>query len=104
MKQAIAYLQEHFADSKLRVEQVARFIGISSSRLSVIFKEDMGATINQYLTQLRIEEAKRLLREGGDKLYEIAARVGYDNSQYFSTVFFKETGMYPSQYRHSEVE
>lgn len=104
VKQAIAYLQEHFADSKLRVEQVARFIGISSSRLSVIFKEDMGATINQYLTQLRIEEAKRLLREGGDKLYEIAARVGYDNSQYFSTVFFKETGMYPSQYRHSEVE
>lgn len=99
VRRAIEYLNRNYGNPKLRLNSVAKHIGLSDSRLSVIFKEDTGRTVGQFLTDIRINRAKQLLLEGNLRIYEIANRVGCGNSQYFSTMFYKETGMYPSQYK-----
>lgn len=55
--------------------------------------------MNEYIEYVRIEKAKELLENEDMKLNEIAKRVGYNNPNYFTTVFRKATGMYPSEYR-----
>ena len=99
VRKAIDYLNRNYGNPKLRLNSVAKHIGLSDSRLSVVFKEDTGRTVGQFLTDIRINRAKQLLSEGDLRIYEIANKVGYGNSQYFSTMFYKETGMYPSQYK-----
>ncbi len=96
VRKALDYLNSHYGDPELRLRQVARYVGLSDSRFSVVFKEDTGRTMGQYLTDIRISRAKQLLTEGKLRIYEIASMVGCRNSQYFSTLFYKETGMYPT--------
>ena len=69
--------------------------------LSKIFKKEAGVNFSQYLIQQRMEKAKQLLESlSDDKIYEVAARVGFgNNSQYFSQVFKQYTGLSPSEYR-----
>lgn len=100
VEMAIAYIRKHYADSWLKVSDIAGYLKISESRLSVIFKAETGKTLIQYLTAVRIEKAKQLLRTSQYKVYEIAEMVGYSNSQYLSNVFYKETGCFPLDYRN----
>jgi len=64
-----------------------------------MFKKETGQNFINYLTNIRIEKAKELLRSTNLKSYEIAYKVGYDNPTYFSTVFKKLTGMTPLDYK-----
>lgn len=100
VEKAIRYLNEHYMEPQLKISQVAGYLGISESRLSVIFKEDTKKTMIQCLTAMRIEKAKRLLKTTDYKIYEIAELVGYSNSQYLSQVFYKETGCFPLDYKN----
>ena len=59
----------------------------------------MGIGFSEYITQLRCEEAKRLMRETGDSMALIAEKVGYQDAKYFSRIFRKTVGIRPSEYR-----
>ena len=100
VEKAVLYIKEHYTDSQLKVSDIAEFLNISESRISVLFKAETGQTLIQYLTQVRIETAKKLLRTSEYKVYEIAEMVGYANSQYLSKVFHKETGYFPLEYKN----
>lgn len=88
-----------FMDPTLNLSYVANELHISLNYLSSVFKKETGQSFVQYLTNFRIDKAKELLRTTDLKTYEIAFEVGYEDSQYFSTVFKKIVGVSPSEYR-----
>ncbi|CAI6086600.1 helix-turn-helix domain-containing protein [Cohnella sp. JJ-181] len=98
VRAAIAYLERHYADPDIGADAVAGHLGISRDHLRHVFKEETGHTVLDRLTEIRMDQAKRLLADGALKIYEIAERVGYRNGQYFSQVFRKQTGMNPHEY------
>lgn len=97
VRQALDYIRDHYAE-ELTADTIAEKLGISRDHLRHLFKEETGQTVLDTLTQVRMEQAKKLLRDGSFKIYEIAERVGYRNSQYFSQVFRKQAGMTPLEY------
>lgn len=99
VKKTMEYIQGHFQETQLKVSDIAEHLKLSESRISVIFKKETGKTLIQYLTELRIENAKKLLKNTELKVYEIAEAVGYSNSQYLSNLFYKEVGCFPLEYR-----
>jgi two-component system response regulator YesN len=72
---------------------------MSKNTLYALFREHLGATVTEYITGLRIDRAKRLLRETKDTVYEVAESVGIDNYTYFCKLFKKREGISPSEYR-----
>lgn len=98
IKRAKEYMQDHFREP-LSLEDLARVVYLSPFYFSHIFKEEMNMTFIEYLTNLRISEAKRLLRDTLLAVGTIAEQVGYNDINYFSRVFKKVVGMTPSQFR-----
>ena len=92
-----AYIAEHYSEDISR-QELAELFFISSDYLSRIFNKEVGIAIPDYIMQVRIEEAKRLLHTDAT-VSNIAIRIGIDNYSYFSTVFKKFTGMTPVEYR-----
>ena len=68
------------------------------------FRSQTGMTINQYLRQLRVCHAQYLLKHSRLMISEISMRCGFEDSNYFSVVFTRETGMTPSQWRHLSIQ
>nr|WP_243735350.1 response regulator [Paenibacillus turpanensis] len=97
VRKAIQYMQQHFAE-EITIEQIAEHLHISGDHLRHCFKNDTGRTVLDYLTDLRIDKAKQLLSKGNYKLYEVAEKVGYRSSHYFSKVFQRATGLHPLAY------
>lgn len=95
---AISFIKENFADPGLSNHVIARETGMSERRLTEQFKSETGKTINDYITWVRMEEAKKLLKEGYI-VYETASMTGYNSAQYFATVFKNYTGMTPKAYQ-----
>jgi two-component system response regulator YesN len=93
------YIRAHHADPDLLVEIIAADAGLSESYLCTVFKQACGITVKDHLTQVRIERAKLLLRDGRDKLQAVALQVGFRDANYFSTVFKREVGITPREYR-----
>ena len=86
----------------ITLEQVAEELNISVFYLSKLFRKHMGINFTEYLTQLRIEHAKRLLQDGNKSIKEVAYAVGFNSQSYFSKIFKKYTGTAPSEYADSE--
>lgn len=99
VSEVMRYVRKHYQREDLAISELAGHVGISNSRLSVLFKQDTGITINQFITGIRIERAKELLLQGNYKVYEVAEQVGYVTSQYLSKIFYRETGCYPAEYK-----
>jgi two-component system response regulator YesN len=97
VKAAVAYLRQHL-EREITVELVARELFVSPSHLMHLFKAELGKTFNDCLVEYRIERAKELLRENSYKIYEVCAKVGYNDTKYFSQLFKKVTGFSPSEY------
>lgn len=93
----IKYIAEHF-NEKITVKLLTDLFFVSESYLLHMFKDEIGISLNDYLTNYRIEIAKKLLKESKYKIYEVASMVGYRDFKYFSQVFKKVVGMSPSQY------
>lgn len=91
------YIAEHYREDIGR-NQVAARVYLTPEYLAKIFKKTEGINIKEYIYQLRIQEAKRLLA-GNVRVSEVAQIVGFDNFAYFSTVFKKVTGLSPNEYK-----
>ena len=99
LNQAKDYIDNHYMDFDCSLSSVAKFIHISASYLSLIFKKEVGITFVNYLTLLCIKKAKQLLSSTDLMVYEVSTSVGYENYSYFSTVFKKATDLSPREYR-----
>ena len=102
IQDALDYIEKHFCEN-ISLADVAEAISISKNYLANLFKKELDITLINYVTNLRIEEAKRLLRQGNMKMYEVAGAVGYNDYAYFSQLFKKHTGVTLSAYKSSAV-
>lgn len=96
--EAISYMKEHYGE-KLSLEDLSERSGFNMNYFSELFKKETGKTFTAYLAEVRMEEAKRLLRDTGDAVYEIAEKVGYRDAKFFSQQFAKIVGIKPAEYR-----
>lgn len=83
----------------LSMKYVADKMYLNHIYLGQIFKKETGISLNDYINKVRINKAKKLLKESNAMVYEIAEQVGFSDPQYFSTVFKKNTGISPKEYR-----
>ncbi len=104
LPRARAYLAQHYSDPNLMLRDVSEYVGVSDSRFSAVFSQQMGITFTEYLTTLRMNKAKELLSATSLRSSEIALAVGYNDPHYFSYLFRKQTGMTPSEFRRGQRE
>jgi len=95
------YIKQHF-NQHLDIATLAIQVNISHSHLFTIFKKQTGYSPIAYLARFRIDRASDLLTTTTLRLKEIAIRVGYNDSQYFSRVFKLITGRPPKEFRRSK--
>ncbi len=86
-------------DENLTVSTIAGEVYLTPTYICLLFKQETGMTINDYLTEVRIKKAKEFLQQPQMKLYDICFAVGYTSPSYFSRLFKKHTGYTPSEYR-----
>ena len=93
------YIAENYTDEHLSVEALCSHIHLSPTYFSTLFKREVGMSFTAYVTQVRMDEAVRLLRETDEKTYRIAEQTGYSDPNYFSYVFKRRFGVSPSKFR-----
>ena len=97
-KKAIKYIRQHYTQD-LSLNQAAETIGVNSSYLSRIFKEDCGMGFAEYLNSIRVKQAQYLIERSDIKLREIVKLVGFNNYTYFFKVFKTAVGITPLEYK-----
>ncbi|MEH7525300.1 helix-turn-helix domain-containing protein [Bacillus sp. JJ1503] len=95
---SIQYIQKHFKEP-ITLNMVADSVYLSPSHFSRLFKEEMGVTSIEYLTEYRIEQSKSLLKMTSLPIEVIANQMGFTSAGYFATTFRKSEGCTPSKYR-----
>ncbi len=98
IKHAIEYIRENYAQD-ITLGDVAKSIYVSPSYLSMLFKQETGTTLNNYINKLRVETACELLKDPKVKIYEAALSAGFRDEKYFFPVFKKFMKMTPQEYR-----
>lgn len=93
------YIRGHFMEPDLSLQKVCQALAVSKSYLSSVFKAHTGMTLVEYITMVRMEEAKLLLSSGDRKIYDIAEEIGFRDAHYFSLTFKKQTGQSPTEFR-----
>lgn len=96
------YINEHYSED-LRLNTLADLLFIHPIYLSRLFKEKSGENYLEYVTRIRIEKAKVLLKDLSYKVYHVSERVGYESPRYFSKIFKASTGMTPKEYREKNT-
>lgn len=99
LKKALEYIEENYAQESLSLNTVSGVVNVSPGYFSAIFSQAMETTFIEYVTQKRMEKAKKLLRQTEKHSGEIALEVGYKDPHYFSFVFKKTQGCTPREYR-----
>ncbi|MGN0280442.1 MAG: response regulator [Lachnospiraceae bacterium] len=99
LKKALEYIEENYAQESLSLNTVSGAVNVSPGYFSAIFSQAMETTFIEYVTQKRMEKAKKLLRQTEKHSGEIALEVGYKDPHYFSFVFKKTQGCTPREYR-----
>lgn len=93
------YIEEHYGDENMSLQKISKHMYLTPSYICVLFKDEMNTTINQYISQVRIEHAKEMLKDERLKVKDISTKVGYVDSNYFTKIFKKLTGLTPQEYR-----
>lgn len=99
VQQGLRYIDSHYTDPGISLNEVACHAKISSNYFSALFSQEMNCTFVEYLTQKRMHHAKELLRSSSQRTGEIALAVGYKDAHYFSYLFRKTQGCTPRDYR-----
>ena len=99
INKARAYLAREYQNSGVTLNDVSSHVCMSNSHFCTIFSQEMGVTFTEYLTNLRMNKAKELLRTTQMRSSDVAYAVGYNDPHYFSYLFKKHTGVTPRDYR-----
>lgn len=100
MQRAVAFIRGNYKNENMSVWMVSHYLGLSENHFSTQFRKEIGKNFLHYLTELRMDEAKRLMQTTNLKIYEICERVGYSNVEHFSRLFKKVTGQSPNAFRN----
>lgn len=100
LEQVCEYLESNI-ENRLRFDDVLKHFSTSASVIKKIFRDNMDCGIMEYFNRLKIEAAKQMIRDGNYNFTQIADRLSFNTSQYFTTVFRRVTGMNPSEYEDS---
>ena len=100
INKAIDFIQVNYS-RKIRVSELAKFIGLDRKYISKLFKDIVGVTIQEYLISFRMNKAKEMMKDRRLSIGDISRSVGYDNPLIFSKTFKKINGLSPSKYRDS---
>ena len=93
------YIGEHFSDPDICLLSTAKAVNMSPNHFSSVFSQECGMTYIEYLTSVRIDTAKKLLRNTSMRSSEIAYETGFSDPHYFSFIFKKNTGQSPQEFR-----
>jgi two-component system response regulator YesN len=99
IEKAKDFILENYSNPDLNLKLISESIHMSLGYFSQLFKQVTGETCIEYLTKIRIDASKKLLKKTSLKTYEVAEKVGFKDSQYFSTCFKKAIGVSPTEYR-----
>jgi two-component system response regulator YesN len=102
IQQAKDYIDHHYMEPELSLNEVAAHVNLSPSHFSVIFSKEASQTFKEYLTEIRIKKAKEYLRTTALRSADISYQVGYSDPHYFSHVFRKVTGLSPNEFRNRD--
>ena len=98
MERVMRCINEHITEQDFNVEHLAEEVGISRAQLHRKMKEITGVTTSDFIRNLRLEQAARLLQEGNVNVTQVAYAVGFNNQTHFSNVFKKHYGVSPTAY------
>ena len=98
---ALQYINDHYSE-KFSLQDIADHVHFSAPYFSKVFKREMETTFSKYLTDLRIEKSKELLKNSDVPLADIPALVGFEEQSYFTRVFRTNTGISPGKYREQK--
>jgi len=102
VKKVMDYIDSNLNDNELDLEKISRNVFVNSSYLTRIFKKEAGMTVNNYITGIRMQRAKELLKSNKTlSISRIAEMIGYSDVSYFSKCFKKYTGISPSEYENA---
>lgn len=98
IQSAISYMQQHFRED-LKLNDIASYVYLNPAYFSTLFKQATGSTFKEYLTRIRIEEARQMLITTNTPIVDIALNCGFTSQSYFSKVFKAQTGFSPKSFR-----
>lgn len=98
------YISKNYGKESLSIKEISDHVFLSASYVCTYFKSQTGQTLNQYITEYRMERAMSLLADERYQIADISAKVGYSNGNYFSKSFKKFTGLSPSKYREKALK
>jgi AraC-like DNA-binding protein len=98
IEQTRVFVERHFREP-IQITKLAKRAGVSESTLSRWFKKSTGTGLELFVQNLRLEEAKRLLKAGNLPVTRVASHCGYGSGSYFTRIFKKKTGVTPQEYR-----
>lgn len=98
IRDAKKYIHDNF-NKHISLENVSEYIGFNAAYFSTLFKKETGKNFLEYVTELRIQNAKNYLIQTNYDIAEVASAVGYNDLKYFSKLFKKTTGLNPSEFR-----
>lgn len=104
VRKACEIANAEYLNPELSLQNISSRLCISYGYLSAVFKQITGENFSVYLTNLKMNHARKLILEGNSKIYEIAELVGYSSARYFTDQFRKQFGVSPSDYRAGYVE
>ncbi len=96
------YIDNNY-DKDISLDDVSRNVDVSPYYFTRLFKEETGLTFLEYLTNIRIEKAKKMLSDSELSMKEICAAVGYSDPNYFSRIFKKNVGVTPTEYKSDRI-
>jgi len=100
IKTAQEFIKKNYSDKDISLHSVAKEVSISPNHFSTIFSQETGETFISFITRVRLDKAKTLLKTTQMRTSDIGYDVGYNDTHYFSYVFKKNTGMTPKEFRN----